>query len=103
MSEYIYFADTTEIPPGTNKHREMKGLPIVVFNLDGVYYAIEDSCSHSGGPLSRGYLDSEEQTIVCPWHTWKFHIPTGKCTHIDNEFLKTYPLKITNNQIFIEI
>lgn len=85
-------APVAEIPPGGRKVVEAAGKRIVVFNLDGEFFALLDRCPHQGGPLSGGILCgltlSEEpgtyrfsrsgEFIRCPWHQWEFDIRTGK-------------------------
>jgi len=43
---------------------------LAVFNVDGVYYAIDNTCSHRGGPLGEG--DLEGTVVACPWHAWRW-------------------------------
>ena len=45
---------------------EVAGNRIALFNVDGTCYAIADTCTHRGGPLSEGSL--EGSTVTCPWH-----------------------------------
>ena len=54
---------------------EAGGQRIAIFNLGGKYYAIEDRCSHRGGPLSEGMLAEDE--VICPWHGSRFNAKTG--------------------------
>lgn len=54
---------------------EAGGQRIAIFNLGGTYYAIEDTCSHRGGPLSEGTLAGNE--VICPWHGSRFNAKTG--------------------------
>jgi nitrite reductase/ring-hydroxylating ferredoxin subunit len=68
----------SELKPGQIGAVEVKGESIAVFNVDGSYYALEDYCSHAGGPLSEGHL--EGQMIICPWHGSCFDVATGIVT-----------------------
>ena len=91
-------APVGEFPPGTRRRVEIGGRPIVLFNVDGAFYALLDRCPHQGGPLSRGdqigLVESSTpgtysycrrgQIIRCPWHHWEFDMATGK-SHIDPE------------------
>ncbi len=44
-------------------------------NIDGTYYAIADTCTHRGGPLSEGAV--EGTVVSCPWHGATFDVTTG--------------------------
>lgn len=73
---YITVATTEELPPGTRLVIEVDGRVIAVFNVDNRYYAIEDECTHDGGPLADGELTGT--VIECPRHGATFDITTGK-------------------------
>jgi len=65
-----------------------KVIEIAVFNIDGKYYAISNTCQHQGGPLSEGILDSEKKVVTCPWHAWKYSVIDGK-HHTKEETVST--------------
>jgi nitrite reductase/ring-hydroxylating ferredoxin subunit len=68
----------SELRPGQVGAVEVEGESVAVFNVNGNYYALEDYCSHAGGPLSEGKL--EGQTIVCPWHGSCYDVTSGAVT-----------------------
>jgi 3-phenylpropionate/trans-cinnamate dioxygenase ferredoxin subunit len=63
------------IRPGEKRIFEVDGELVVVVNLDGQFYAVEDVCTHDGGPLGEGSL--EDGQIVCPRHGAHFDVRTG--------------------------
>jgi nitrite reductase/ring-hydroxylating ferredoxin subunit len=85
-------ARAAEIPPGGRKLVKVGGRGVVVFNLDGEFFALSDQCPHKGGSLSKGKLtglvQAEEpgcytysrfgEIVRCPWHGWEFDIRTGR-------------------------
>ena len=75
MPSFVKVAARSEIPNGAGRSFEVEGRTIAVFNLDGAFYAIDEECTHAGGPLSEGTIDGEE--IECPWHQGRFNIKTG--------------------------
>ena len=91
MARHVVAA-VTDIPPGSRKVVEAGGKNIVVFNLDGEFFALLDRCPHQGCKLSIGMLcgmiDSpvpgeyrysrEGEFLRCAWHQWQFDIRTGK-------------------------
>jgi 3-phenylpropionate/trans-cinnamate dioxygenase ferredoxin component len=76
MSEFVKVATRAELPPGGKTLAEVDGRPIAVFNVEGSYYAIDDVCTHDGGPLAEGDLEGCE--IRCPRHGARFDVRTGK-------------------------
>jgi len=54
---------------------EVEGKKIALFNVDGSIYAIDDTCTHRGGPLSKGVLEGKQ--VTCPWHGATFDVTTG--------------------------
>ena len=81
MSEtWTFVCAVSELLPGEMKTAwdEVTSVPIVVFNYDGEYYALEDKCSHEDFELSAGSYDAEEATIECVLHGARFDIRNGE-------------------------
>ena len=68
-------ASTAEIPPGQAKAFVVGTREVAVFNVDGRFYAIENTCPHQGGPLAEGWIDGT--IVTCPWHAWCFDVTDG--------------------------
>jgi nitrite reductase/ring-hydroxylating ferredoxin subunit/multimeric flavodoxin WrbA len=102
-SSYHFVGLTTEIKRGSSKSFSIKTggkiLEIAVFNLDGIYHAISNSCMHKGGPLSKGFLNGD--IITCPWHGWKYSVKTGKSPHKGGDSVNSYPVKIIKDKIYV--
>lgn len=64
-----------DLPPGTRRTLLVAGKAVTVFNVEGRYYAIDDTCSHEAQSLSNGILHGCE--IVCPRHGARFSLETG--------------------------
>ena len=75
MAEFVKVAKIGEIAPGEGKAVEAGGKRIALFNVDGTFYAIDDTCTHRGGPLSEGMVVGTE--VTCPWHGAAFDVTTG--------------------------
>jgi len=73
--DYVTVARVGEIPVGGVKVVRMDDQPLALFHLEGGYYAIEDLCTHDGGPLADGTLDGD--VIECPRHGARFNVKTG--------------------------
>jgi nitrite reductase/ring-hydroxylating ferredoxin subunit len=73
---YVEVAKIDKIPPGKMKHVELDGKEIVVSNVNGKYYAMDDRCGHMNARLSNGNIN--QNIVTCPFHAAKFDITTGK-------------------------
>lgn len=76
MSSFVKVASCSELPVGGKKLVEVDGRAIAVFNVNGAYHAIDDVCTHDGGPLAEGELMGCE--IQCPRHGARFDVGTGR-------------------------
>ena len=75
MTEFVKLAKTGEIAPGEVRAVEAAGKRIALFNVGGTFYAIDDACTHRGGPLCEGLVLGTE--VTCPWHGAIFDVSTG--------------------------
>lgn len=69
-------AKVSDVPVGTGKMVVVDDRLIALFNVDHMFYAIDDACPHQGAPLSDGQLHGCVTT--CPWHGAEFDVTTGK-------------------------
>lgn len=95
-------ACTADIPAGECRAAEVDGEHIVVINIDGGFYALNNICTHQFAFMSEGCVDGEY--IECPMHQGRFHIPTGAAqgTPVTRP-LKTYPVKIEGDGVFVQL
>ena len=75
MGETTKVAKANDLAPGKAMSVEAAGQKVALFNIDGSYYAIGDSCTHVGGPLSEGEVDGK--VVTCPLHGAQFDVTTG--------------------------
>ena len=100
MSEWIKVCKQEELKPQTFQLVDFDDIEVMVFNIDGTFFAIEDLCTHDGGPLSDG--DIEGCNIICPRHGASFDIKSGKVTAPPAyEDLKTFPTRVEDGFIFV--
>ena len=101
MPNYVKVAAVTEIPPGTKKIVEVAGVLVVVVNLDGQFYAVEDVCTHDGGPLGEGKLEGRQ--LVCPRHGARFDGRTGAALTMPAfEPVPTNEVRIEGDDVLVE-
>ena len=99
--DYIPAGRTAEIEPGRARVVYHRGVEIALYNVDGVFYAVDNLCPHEGGPLVAGTVRGK--VLSCPWHRWQFHLDTG-CSPVNPAIrVQTYPVRIEGDQIQIGI
>lgn len=101
MSEFVKVAEVKDVPAGTGISVEASGKMIALFNCDGTFLAIDDTCPHQGGPLGEGELAGT--VVTCPWHEWRFDARTGVNTDDATCKVATYPVKVDAGVVFVEV
>ncbi len=102
MPEFYKVAKVSEVPIGTKKLVEVDFVPVLLFNVGGEFYAMEDVCTHDGGPLGEGFLEDDE--IECPRHGARFCVKTGKALCMPAvEDIECFPVKIEDDEILVSI
>lgn len=100
MSSFIRVATRDELPSGGKKLIEIDGRAIAVFNVDDEFYAIDDVCTHDGGPLAEGALIGCE--IECPRHGARFDVRTGRALCMPAiEPVTVHPVELRGDDIYI--
>jgi 3-phenylpropionate/trans-cinnamate dioxygenase ferredoxin subunit len=101
MPKFVKVARADEIQPGEKKIVEVDGLLVVLVNLDGEFYAIEDVCTHDGGPLGEGELEGSE--LICPRHGARFDVRTGDALTLPAfEPAPTYEVRLEDGDVLVE-
>ncbi len=100
--DFIEIAPASELPPGERLFVEIGGKPVVIFNIAGQFFSIEDVCSHDDGPVGEGALES--YTITCPRHGAQFDVRTGKVLQMPAVVdIPAYPVKVVDGMIQLGI
>jgi 3-phenylpropionate/trans-cinnamate dioxygenase ferredoxin subunit len=100
MNDWVIVARLEQLPSGKHSVIEVDDTQIVVTNLDGQYYAIEDICTHDGGKLTGGTVEGDQ--IICPRHGARFCLRTGAALSAPAyEPTRSFPLRIENGVIQI--
>ncbi|MEM4658774.1 MAG: Rieske 2Fe-2S domain-containing protein [Candidatus Methanosuratincola sp.] len=90
-----------DIPPGARVVLRAGGEEIVVFNIDGEYYAISNICPHGSFRLSLGPLVGEG--VVCPGHRWVFSVKTGRCMTKRFTPARTFRVWVEGDEVKLEV
>jgi nitrite reductase/ring-hydroxylating ferredoxin subunit len=80
---------------------ELAGHSIALFNLDGHFHAIADSCPHQGSSLCAGHLQG--RVIQCRAHGLRFDLASGYLLNSTALKVTTYPVRTEGEQLFIVI
>lgn len=121
MSEYVV-GQASEITEGERIIVELEGREICVFNVKGNYHALLNWCVHQGGPCCEGTVSGtyessfdretldteliwkkEGEVLNCPWHGWEYDITTGNCLSDGQRKLPSYPVKIEDGNIIVDV
>ena len=101
MANFIPIAKTTDLAVGQMKSFDVHGQLILVANWQGTLFATQDLCTHDDGTLADGELIDGE--IECPRHGAHFDLATGRGTMPAMFPIKTYLVKIENDQILVAL
>ena len=94
-------AKVSEIAPGTTRRVVVDSTGILLCNVGGKIYAIEDFCTHDGGPLDQGDLEGE--SIVCPRHGATFDVRTGDALTLPAVVpVMTFEAEVEGDDIYVE-
>ena len=100
MPTFVAACAASDIAPGTGKQLTVGGKDVAVFNVDGTFYATDNTCPHRGGPLAEGEL--EGCTVTCPWHAWTFDLKTGESL-TDDLKVACYEAKVEGESVLIGV
>jgi 3-phenylpropionate/trans-cinnamate dioxygenase ferredoxin component len=104
MSEFVRVASVTELPDPGKMLVEVDERLVVLFHVGGKYYALDDVCTHDGGPLSEGALDAKACTIACPRHGAKFDIKNGAAlTMPATQATEAHEVKVAGNDVLVKL
>ena len=102
MSDFVRVSKVSEIPDPGRKLVEVDERLVVVFHAAGHFYAIDDVCTHDGGPLGEGQL--EEFTVACPRHGAKFDIRSGAAlTMPATRPTAAHEVKVVGDDVFVKL
>lgn len=102
MAKTVKVAQTSDLSPGASKVVQADSHSIALFNVDGTFYAIDNNCTHRGGPLGQGELSGD--TVVCPWHGARFNVTTGAVTSPPaGTGVRSFPVTVEGNDVLVEV
>jgi nitrite reductase/ring-hydroxylating ferredoxin subunit len=101
MSDFLRALAVADLPPGQAAEVAVGGQTVAIFNLDGTFHALGNTCAHRGGPLGQGFV--EGTTVSCPWHNWTYEITTGENVASSDVKVPRYEVKVEDDQVWVRL
>ncbi len=101
MGDAVPVCRTEEVAPGAFRCVEVQGQKILLYNVDGSFYATSAACAHLGGPLDEGLF--EEGVVTCPWHGWQFDVRTGEAVYDPGRRVHSYAVRVVGDDLVVEV
>ena len=102
MPEFVHVADASDVPDPGTLLVEVDEEMVALFHVMGSFYAIDDICTHDGGPLVDGEL--EGYTIICSRHGAKFDIRTGAALSMPAiRPTRSHDVKVEDGCVFVRL
>jgi nitrite reductase (NADH) small subunit/3-phenylpropionate/trans-cinnamate dioxygenase ferredoxin subunit len=97
--DFVAVARVADVAPGTAKVIVVGGREVALFNVDGTFYALDNTCPHQGGPLAEGWIEGTR--VTCPWHAWTFELTDGSMTLGDFASVDAFQVRIHDGTVFV--
>ena len=102
MSDFVRVCKVDDIPDPGKEIFDVDERYVVLFHVDGRFYALDDVCTHDGGPLGEGTL--EGHAIACPRHGAKFDIRDGRVLCMPaTSATPSHDVKVEGDEVFVRI
>ena len=99
---FMRVANKDDVPVGEVRVFDVDGRNIALANVSGDFYAIDNVCTHDGGPLGEGYLWDTE--IECPRHGARFDVTTGQVMALPAVLpVRTYPVQLNGDEVLVDV
>jgi 3-phenylpropionate/trans-cinnamate dioxygenase ferredoxin subunit len=102
MSEMYRLCKTADVPDPGKAVFEVGGRFIILVHLKGEFYALDDLCTHDGGPLGEGELEGFQ--LICPRHGARFDVRTGQALTMPAvSAITAHEVKIEGNDVYVRL
>jgi nitrite reductase (NADH) small subunit len=96
-----YIAKISEVPNFGKKVVSVSGREILLINIKGTIYAVENDCPHQGSPLEAAVV--KDGYLSCPRHGYRFSLKDGKCAEHPEFVLATFPVQLEGEDILVNL
>ena len=97
----VKVAEVSDLAVGKGRVVEAEGRTLALFNVDGTFYAVDNTCPHRGGPLGEG--DLEGRIVICPWHAWRWDVTTGANANNPAVRISCYPVTVEGGAVIAHV
>src|SRR5512136_2708978 len=102
MVNFVMALAARDLPPGMVKVVEVEGRRIAICNVDGEFFAVDDVCTHDGGPLGSGKLCDSQ--IECPRHGARFDVRSGRAVVLPAVLpIRTHAVEVAEGQVRVSL
>ena len=99
LDGFVPVAQVDEVPPGQARRVKVNGKTIALFNVAGIFQAINNICPHKGGSLAKGRVKG--QVVSCPLHHHQFDVRNGFGTDGGGYCVASYEVRVKDGQVFV--
>lgn len=104
MSDFECVGGVSDFADGSSTLVEVDDEPVVLIHAAGSFYALDDVCTHDGGPLSDGPIDTGEGSIACVRHGAKFSLADGAAlTMPATKPTRSHEVKVEDGRVFVKL
>ncbi len=97
----LKFGKLSDLPENGVLEKRILARRVLVVRHNGELYGIEGDCKHMKATLASGKI--RDGVITCRWHGWEYELVSGRCLTVDKMNLKTYPVEIDGDDIYVII
>jgi len=101
MPAFVTVARASDIAPGSSRLVIVNGRMVGLFNVAGVFHAIDNVCLHRGGPLAEGGLGGH--VVTCPWHGWQYDVTTGHLVQDPSVGVSKHETRIIGDDVQVRL
>jgi len=97
--EGVKVCSAEDVPLGEGRTVAVGGRPLAVFRTSEGFFALDNTCTHMGGPLADGIV--AEETVACPLHDRRFQLATGRAVGHQCGGVAAYPVEERDGEVFV--
>lgn len=102
MSDFVPVCNVDDLPDPGRRVVEVDDHLVALFHVDGKFWAIDDLCTHDGGPLAEGKLTGF--VIECPRHGAQFDIRTGRALTLPaTQDTPAHEVKVEGGEVYVRV